>query len=125
MVYRIVGEGAMVLHLAFLVYVALGGYLAWRWPPMIWPHLACALYGLGITVIGWDCPLTHIENWGREQAGQAGLPPEGFIEHYLTGVIYPAEHLLTAQLLVALSIAVSWAGALYLHRKRKITENRA
>ena len=126
MIYRLIGEGAMVLHMAFLIYVALGGFLAWRWPRMIWPHLACALYGLGITVIGWDCPLTHVENWGREQAGQAGLPDAGFIEHYLTGVIYPAEHLLTAQLLVALSVAVSWGGLLflYLRRKRKAPENR-
>lgn len=125
MVYRIIGEGAMVLHLAFLLYVALGGYLAWRRPPMIWPHTACALYGLGITLIGWDCPLTRVENWGREQAGQAGLPPEGFIEHYLTGIIYPAEHLITAQLLVALSVALSWAGALYLRQRHKTAEHRA
>lgn len=115
----------MVLHLVFLAYVALGGFPAWRWPRLFWPHLAIALYGLGITVIGWQCPLTHVEDWGRRNAGQAGLPPEGFIAHYLTGVIYPAEHLLTAQLLVALSVAVSWVGALYLHRQRKRPENAA
>ncbi|MFE9241977.1 DUF2784 domain-containing protein [Nocardiopsis sp. NPDC006938] len=125
MVYRVIGEGAMVLHLAFLVYVALGGLLAWRWPRAIWPHLACALYGLGITVIGWTCPLTHVEDWGRRNAGQAGLPPEGFIAHYLTGVVYPAEHLITIQLLVALSVALSWAGTLYLYRQRKRAENTA
>ncbi|MBR8741515.1 DUF2784 domain-containing protein [Nocardiopsis sp. MG754419] len=127
MIFRLIGEGAMVLHMAFLVYVALGGYLAWKWPRAFWPHLACALYGLGITVIGWDCPLTHVENWGRERAGQAGLPPGGFIEHYLTGVVYPTEHLLGAQLLVALSVAVSWAGAAFLlaRRRRRPPENPA
>jgi hypothetical protein len=125
MVYRVIGEGAMVLHLAFLVYVALGGYLAWRWPRMIWPHLACALYGLGITVIGWQCPLTHVEDWGRRNAGQAGLPPGGFIEHYLTGVVYPTDHRLTAQLLVALSVTLSWVGAVHLHRQRNRPGNQA
>lgn len=119
MIYRLIGEGAMVLHMAFLVYVAVGGFLAWKWPRAFWPHLACALYGLGVTVIGWVCPLTRIENWGREQAGQTGLPSDGFIEHYLTGVIYPTEHLLTAQLLVALSVAVSWTGCLLLYRRRR------
>ncbi|WP_026117565.1 DUF2784 domain-containing protein [Nocardiopsis alkaliphila] len=125
MIYRVIGEGAMILHMAFLIYLVIGGYIAWRWPVLFWPHLACALYSLGITVIGWACPLTHVENWGREQAGQAGLPPAGFIDHYLTGVIYPAEHLVTVRLLVALSIAVSWLGLLYLHlrRKRKDPEN--
>ena len=127
MIYRVIGEGAMVLHMAFLIYVVIGGYIAWRWPVLFWPHLACALYALGITVIGWACPLTHVENWGREQAGQAGLPPEGFIDHYLTGVIYPAEHLVTVRLLVAFSVAVSWFGLPYLHlrRNRKDPENQA
>ncbi|MFE1169073.1 DUF2784 domain-containing protein [Nocardiopsis sp. NPDC058789] len=125
MVYSVIGEGAMVLHLLFLAYVALGGFAAWRWPRMFWPHLACAVYGLGVTVIGWPCPLTHLEDWGRRNAGQSGLPPEGFIAHYLTGVVYPTEHLLTAQLLVALTVTLSWAGALYLHLQRKRPENAA
>ena len=125
MIYRLIGEGAMTLHLAFLVYVAVGGFLAWKWPRAFWPHLACALYGLGITIIGWACPLTHIENWGREQAGQAGLSDSGFIDHYLTGVIYPEGHLLTVRLLAALSVAVSWAGCLllYLNRRRSRTQD--
>lgn len=118
MIYQVIGDTAMILHFAFLVYVTLGGFLAWRWPRMIWPHVAVAAYALGITVIGWECPLTHVENWGRANAGQNGVTEVGFIDHYLTGVIYPAEHLLTVQLLVALSVAVSWAGWFALQRRR-------
>ena len=119
MIYRLIGEGAMVLHMAFLVYVAVGGFLAWKWPRAFWPHLACALYGLGITFIGWDCPLTHVENWGRERAGQEGLSDTGFVDHYLTGVVYPAEHLTSVRLLTALIVAVSWAGLLVIHLRRR------
>lgn len=119
MIYRVIGDTAMVLHLAFLAYVTLGGFLAWRWPRTIWPHTAVALYGLGVTVVGWTCPLTRLENWGRAQAGRTGLTQTGFIDHYLTGVIYPAEHLLTAQLAVAATIAVSWVGRLTLTRRHR------
>ncbi|MFW6639852.1 DUF2784 domain-containing protein [Nocardiopsis algeriensis] len=119
MVYRLIGDTALVLHLAFLAYVALGGFLAWYRPAAFWPHLACALYGLGITVIGWTCPLTTVENWARVNAGQAGLPPGGFIDHYLTGVVYPAEHLVAIQVAVGAVIALSWLGlALRLSRHR-------
>ena len=119
MVYRLIGDTAMVAHLLFLAYITLGGFLAWRWPHTIWPHIACALYGLGVTLVGWRCPLTTLETWGRQQAGQAGIPPTGFIDHYLTGVIYPPQHLLTIQLAVAGAVALSWAGHLILHRRRK------
>ncbi|MFD6953437.1 hypothetical protein A6A08_09925 [Nocardiopsis sp. TSRI0078] len=119
MTYRLIADAAMVVHLAFLAYVALGGLLAWRWPRTFWIHLGCALYGLGITVIGWPCPLTHVENRARRRAGQAGLPEEGFIDHYLTGIVYPAEHLLTVQLAVAVVVLASWAGLALLTRRRK------
>lgn len=109
----------MLLHFAFLVYVTLGGFLAWRWPALLWPHALVAAYALAITLVGWDCPLTHVEDWARVRAGQAGLPPEGFVEHYLTGVVYPAEHLLTAQLGVAAAVAASWTGAAVLAARRR------
>ncbi|GAA1719047.1 DUF2784 domain-containing protein [Dietzia cercidiphylli] len=113
--YRLVADAAMVLHAAFLVYMVVGGFLAWKWRWTFWPHLATAAYGLGIATVGWDCPLTYVENWGRARAGQETLPSTGFIDHYLTGVIYPAEHLLTAQLAVAAAVLVSWAGLAFLH----------
>ena len=117
--YRLLADVAMTLHAGFLVYLVIGGFLAWRWRWTIWPHIACAAYGLGIVVIGWECPLTHVENWARERAGQETLPASGFIDHYLTGVIYPADHLLTAQLAVAVTVLISWAGLAYLHRRSR------
>ena len=113
--YRLIADTAMVLHAAFLVYLVVGGFIAWRWRWTFWPHLATAAYGLGIATIGWVCPLTHVENWGRERAGQDRLPASGFIDHYLSGFIYPAEHLITAQLVAAACVLGSWAGLAVLH----------
>ncbi|WP_216695138.1 DUF2784 domain-containing protein [Dietzia psychralcaliphila] len=120
--YRLIADAAMVLHAAFLVYLVVGGFLAWRWRWAFWPHLSTAAYGLGIATVGWDCPLTHVENWGRASAGQEMLPSSGFIDHYLTGVIYPAEHLFTAQLAVAATVLVSWTGLAFLHRRSRALE---
>ena len=108
----------MAVHFAFIAYVVCGGFLAWRWPRAVWPHLAAAAYGLGVTVIGWLCPLTWLEHWGRTNAGQQGLDAGGFISHYLTGVVYPAEHLREIQLAAAATVALSWLGAALLARRR-------
>ena len=104
MPYRLLADATVVAHAGFLAYLTVGGFLAWRWRALLWPHVATAVYGLGIVVIGWDCPLTHLENWARVRAGRETLPSSGFIDHYLTGVVYPAEHLLTAQVAVATSV---------------------
>ncbi|WP_306369141.1 DUF2784 domain-containing protein [Nocardiopsis sp. CC223A] len=108
MAYRLLADTAMVLHMAFLAYVLLGGLPAWKWPRALWPHLATALYALGITLIGWECPLTHVENRAREHAGRQGLPPTGFIDHYLTGVIYPADDLHEVQIGVGILVLLTW-----------------
>lgn len=43
--HRLVADAAMVAHFAFLAYLVVGGFLAWRWPSTIWLHVAVALYG--------------------------------------------------------------------------------
>lgn len=115
--YRLVADAAMVAHFAFLAYLTVGGFLAWRWPRSIWAHVAVAAYGLANVLVGWPCPLTHVEDWGRSRAGEATLPATGFIDHYLAGVVYPKEHEVVVQVLVAVVVLVSWTGVI-LRRRR-------
>lgn len=118
MVYRVLAEVTMLVHFAFLAYVVLGGFLAWRWPRAIWPHLVLAGWGLSTLVFHQDCPLSLLESWARRSAGMPGLKHRGFIDTYLTGVVYPARYLALVQTLVAVTVAVSWAGALHRQRRR-------
>ncbi|MFC7328372.1 DUF2784 domain-containing protein [Marinactinospora rubrisoli] len=119
--YLLFGGAVMLAHFCFLGYLVVGGFLAWRWPRTVWWHVLCVAYGLGILVIGWTCPLTVAENWARTRAGEPGLGAQGFIEHYLTGVVYPADSVGTVRLLVALVVALSWAGVALRWRGRGTT----
>ena len=59
-----------------------------------------------------------MEDGLRRLGGEQGLP-RGFIDTYLTGVVYPQQDLIAAQLLVALPAAASWVGlAVRVHRER-------
>lgn len=100
----------MAVHFGFLAYVVAGGFLAWRWPRAIWPHLVLAGWGFSTIVFRLNCPLTYVEDWARRRAGQPGLST-GFIDHYLTGVLYPERYAGLVQALAASAVAVSWAGA--------------
>ena len=79
MIYRLLADGLLLLHLAFILFVVLGGFLAWRHPRLAWLHLPCAAWGACVEFAGWDCPLTPLENhpWDaqfkpgfRRQAGE-------------------------------------------------------
>ncbi|WP_281900703.1 DUF2784 domain-containing protein [Phytohabitans aurantiacus] len=115
--YRYLTTLILGLHFAYLLYLVAGGFLAWRWPRAIWPHLAAGVWGFAVIAGRLVCPLTYAEDWSRRQAGEAGLT-QGFIDRYVEGVIYPQQYTHVAQALTAVIVLVSWAG--YLVRRKKI-----
>jgi hypothetical protein len=88
MIYRILADITLVAHFAFILFVALGGLLVARRRWVAWIHIPTALWGALITLVGWTCPLTPLENHFRRLGGQAGYTGS-FIEAYLISVIYP------------------------------------
>jgi hypothetical protein len=108
----------LVVHCGYLLYVILGGFLAWRWPRLFWPHLVAGAWGLAVVGIPLECPLTTAENWAREQAGLA-RQSQGFIDRYIEGVLYPTRYTALLQLLVAVLVVGSWVGAYLFRRTRR------
>lgn len=81
----------MLLHLAYLVYAAVGGFLALRRPALLWPHVASTGWCLTVTLTGVTCPLTALEKWLLTAAGRTPYT-ESFTAHYLRDVVYPAQY---------------------------------
>jgi hypothetical protein len=114
MIYGLMADAVLGTHVAFVVFVVAGGILVVRWPRAAWIHVPCALWGALVEVAGWICPLTPLEVSLRRRAGEAGYA-EGFLEHYVTPVLYPAGltreiQVLLGVLVVILNVAVyAWA----------------
>jgi hypothetical protein len=87
-VYGALADATVVLHAAFVAFVILGGLLVLRWPRLAWVHLPAAIWGVLIEYAGWICPLTPLEMWFRDGAGEAGYSG-GFVDHYIMPVLYP------------------------------------
>lgn len=88
MLFRAAATSLAVFHFAFIVFVAIGALLVIRWRWLMYVQLPAALWGALIEIMQWDCPLTRWENLARSRAGESGYS-EGFIAHYLFGIIYP------------------------------------
>jgi hypothetical protein len=63
-------DATVVVYLAYLAFIPVGGVLALRWPRLIGPHLAAVALALVSITIGFDCPLTTWEQSLRRQGGQ-------------------------------------------------------
>ncbi|MEU4214605.1 DUF2784 domain-containing protein [Actinoplanes sp. NPDC026623] len=107
--YRVLIAAAVCAHFAFLAFGIFGGFLAWRVPRLIWLQVLCAGWLFVIVAARLSCPLTWIEDRGREGAG---LPPltGGFLDNHAAGVFYPHGYEWAARLVVAAIILTSWAG---------------
>ena len=108
----------LTAHFVYLAYLLLGGFLAWRWTKMIWPHLAAAVWGVLIVFNLVACPLTIAEVWARRMAGDEPVNG-GFIDRYVTNVIYPGRYLVEVRLGVALIVLISYVGAYLFWRARR------
>jgi uncharacterized protein DUF2784 len=112
MIYRALADGILVLHLGFVVFVALGGLLLPRWGGVAYIHIPAAIWGALIEFTGGNCPLTPLEQQFRRLGGEEGYAG-GFIEHYFTAALYPAGltrgmQLALGTLVLVVNLAFYW-----------------
>jgi len=109
MLYALLADLIVLLHLLFVLFVVAGGVLVLRWPLLAWGHLPCLLWGVFIIVSGGICPLTPLEVELRLAAGQ--VPYSGsFVAHYIEPIIYPPSITRAQQVIVGLFVLLLNAG---------------
>ena len=89
MTARILADLVLGFHFAFIVFAVLGGFVVFWKPRIGWLHLPSVVWSAFVNLFSQVCPLTPLENRFRYLAGQAGYEG-GFIEHYITLLVYPS-----------------------------------
>lgn len=102
MPYALLANLVLLVHLAFILFVALGGLAVLRWPRLAWLHLPCVAWGVTVELMGWYCPLTPLENHYLRLAGAQSYEGD-FIQHYLLAAIYPDGLTRQAQTVIGLA----------------------
>jgi hypothetical protein len=107
MVYRLLANGIVLLHGAYLAYVVLGGVVALRWPRTLPAHVATVAWGALVVAASVRCPLTSAEDWLRRRGGETP-PAGGFIDRYVEDVLYPARLTPLVHALVGALVLACW-----------------
>lgn len=105
MLYRLLADAIIIIHLIFILFVISGGLLLLRNKRWSIVHLPAALWAVIIEFKGWMCPLTPLENWFREKGGNS-IYQGDFIERYLLPIIYPADLTKELQIIFGLSVII-------------------
>lgn len=100
----------VLVHAAFVVFVAAGAVLVWRFPRVAWLHLPAVAWATWIQLSGGVCPLTPLEQEWRRREGLA--PYEGdFIANWIFPWLYPDG--LTREAQIALGLAALVLNAVF------------
>jgi hypothetical protein len=119
-VYLLLADLVVWVHLAFVVFVVVGGLLVMKWPRLIWIHLPAVFWGIAIELSGWICPLTPLENWLRHKGGEENYQFD-FVARYLLPMLYPQGLTRGSQIVLgALVLVVNVAIYGWVLRKRKV-----
>jgi nitrate reductase gamma subunit len=121
MLYGLLADFVVGLHMAFVVFVLIGGLLALKWPWLVRLHLPAAAWGAIVEFSGWLCPLTPLENWLREQAGR-GTYDTDFLGRYLLPLLYPADLTRDMQIVFGTIVLLVNAGVYALLWRRRYYE---
>lgn len=105
------------VHFLALLYIGLGGFLAWYWPKSIFIHIFFALWGVAVNVLPLSCPLTELEDHLRGLRGMGPLPG-GFNEYYIYDTLFPREVLPVVGVGALALVVFSYVGAYVRWRAR-------
>ncbi|PPK67937.1 DUF2784 domain-containing protein [Actinokineospora auranticolor] len=119
--FGLLAGATVVAHFAALLYIGLGGFLAWKWPRSILLHVFFAVWGVIVNLAPVACPLTALENYFRVQEGLGPLPG-GFNEYYIFGTIVPDDMVDVVAVGALAVLTSSYVGAYVLWRNRKRTD---
>jgi hypothetical protein len=105
MLDQFLADAVVVFHMLFIGFAVIGGVLVLRWRRWVWLHLPAVAWATLVEVMHWPCPLTPLENFFRRRAGEIGYS-EGFVEHYLEPILYPAGLTPRIQIMIGVGVFV-------------------
>lgn len=81
----------VLVHLGYLVYATVGGFLALRGLVWLWPHILSTVWSVAVTLSPVGCPLTALEKWLIRLDGRVPYD-DSFTAYYLRDQLYPAQY---------------------------------
>lgn len=115
--FGLLADVVVVAHMGFVLFVVVGGLAVYWRPWILWMHVPAVLWGVGIEWAGAVCPLTLVENWLRNQAGEDGYAGD-FIQRYILPTLYPAGLTRDIQIMLgAVALTINIAVYFWLWRR--------
>jgi hypothetical protein len=107
----------VLVHLGYLVYATVGGFLGLRGLVWLVPHVLSTIWSVVVTVTSVGCPLTALEKWLIRLDGRVPYD-DSFTAYYLRDELYPARYEVAIWVGMIAVALLSYVVVLTAHRRR-------
>jgi hypothetical protein len=104
--YRLLADTALALHLALVIFVMGGAFLSLRWPSVVYLHLGAVLWAFVVNVFGLTCPLTPLEK-SLGARGGVDAYDGGCMQHYIGPLVHPRGSPRRVELVASVTV-IAW-----------------
>ena len=88
MLYKILADTVVLIHFLWILFLIFGAFPGVRYKAVKMLHISGLVFAFVIQILGWYCPLTHLEVWLRAKHDPSLSYAGSFIIHYVEGLIY-------------------------------------
>jgi hypothetical protein len=88
MLFKILADIVVVIHLLWILFLICGAFWGAQQKTVRIVHLSGLVFALILQVFNWYCPLTHLEVWLRAHHDPSLTYSGSFIIYYLEKIIY-------------------------------------
>jgi hypothetical protein len=114
-VFSIFADIVVFIHFLWIVFLILGAILGVRYPIVKIIHIIGLAFSVIIQIVGWYCPLTHLEVWLRMRHDTLLSYTGSFIIHYIEQIVYLEISRLTFFLITIILVIIN----MWIYRRRK------
>jgi hypothetical protein len=86
--YGAAAAAVLAIHLAWILFVALGAFFTARRPFLTARHIIALVWGIAVEAGPCPCPLTALEQHLQTQAGKQAYT-QSFLGYWLDRLVYP------------------------------------
>ena len=88
MIYKILADGVVLIHFLWIIFLFFGVFWGIKNKTVRIFHISGLVFAFFIQIVGWYCPLTHLEVWLRSKHGSALTYTGSFIILYVEEIVY-------------------------------------
>jgi hypothetical protein len=119
MVYRVLADLVLIIHIVFFLFALMGAWGVVQWPRLKRFHVPITLWSMAVLFTGGLDPLNPLEHGLRLKAGIAAQKI-GWVEQYLTPLFFPTPLNRRFQIIAGMIIlAVNAAIYAWIHWRSK------